>query len=173
MPTVLTRVAQVAKAGSPLIKSPPLGWVGLKLGIPADLVQLVAGVTDQAAAPSATIGAAIQLAALNDPVAATVAAGTAVFIEKFDDNTLIELPIATSVGGSVAAPITVTNPGTLTNTLVGASFSISRSSAGIYYVNQGLTASPHCVIDSIGTRYPVGQAFATVWVRILAANRLP
>lgn len=173
MPTTLTRVAQIARGSSVIMKAPPLGWVGLKLGIPADLVQMVAGIVDQAAAPSATIGAAIQVAALNDPVAVTAIAGTTVNVEKFDDQTLIELPLATSVGGSVGAPVTIVNPATLTNTLVGSSFSISRSAAGIYYVNQGLTVSPTCVIDSISTRYPVGQAFATVWVRILAANRLP
>jgi hypothetical protein len=176
MPTTLQRVAQVYKSGSTDLAYPPLGWVGTLAAIKGDLVTLTAGVINPAVAVSSTIGNTTKLGILNDSCLATEIPTASVPVikglEKFDDDTLIELPIATSSGASLAAPVGVSTPSTTLPTLVGSQFQISRNSAGVYYVNQALTSNTHCEVVALGTRYSTGQAFSTVLVRIVAANRI-
>lgn len=183
MPTTLTRVAKVYKTGSSDITGPPAGWVGSKLGVKDDLVVInTSGQVDQACAASATIATpAVNklIALLNDGIPASgtagvisSAAGTLVSIEKVDDDTLIELPVATSSGASLGTPAAIATPATTALTLVGLQFQISRNSLGTYYVNTNLTSNPHCEVDSLGTLYPVSDNFATVLVKILPGARL-
>jgi hypothetical protein len=145
--------------------------------IKGDLVTLTAGVINPAIPAGQTIATTTRLAVLNDACLSTEipTANAPVIkgIEKFDDDTLVELPIAASANGSLLIPGAVTNPTATLPALVGSQFQITRTSpAGAYYVNQSLTTNPHCEVVALGNRYPTTQAFTTVLVRILPANRI-
>lgn len=171
MPTTLTRCMIIHKRGSPSIARPPSGWEGSLAAKKGDLVYLASGVVTHAANTSATLGTTQKSAVLNADVAASVLVNGIVEIEKLDDDTLLELPIATSSGGSLGTPLAVANA-TLP-TLVGNTYDISRDSLGTYYVNANLASNQKVEIVELGTAFGSNvQAFNTVKVRFLATMRV-
>ena len=150
--------------------------------VPDDLVILTSGVINPAAAAT---GASVADGALLASIMGLVPTGTAAgapsgvnaepfVINKFDDETLFELPLATSSGASAGAPAADGLTVAQREALIGASYGIGRTSGGIYYLDLNLTSTHACAnIVGLGTRYPLGDTFITVFVKILAANRLP
>lgn len=189
MPSTLTRVAQVYKSGSTDLAFPPAGWVGSKLGTKGDIVTMTtAGIVDQSAAVTnllAAPGAGARIACLNDSIPASgstgtlpSAAGTIVGIEKFDDDTLIELPLAASAVGAgtvgVPAAIAATPALVLAAAIaaINSQFRLARATNGTYYVDFSTTSTPHVEIVGLGTRYPASANFATVLCRVLSNARI-
>lgn len=173
MATTLTRVMNVFRTGSTDLMYPPLGWVGSAAGVKGDLCIMASGYVAVAAATSASIADAAKIAILNESIASTVAAdidAAKLGIEKIDEDTILEMMFATSTGGSLGTPVTAASG---IRALVGNVYGMSRNSTGIYYVNKALTgSSANCEVMGIGTTYPYTDAFPTVIVRILGANRM-
>lgn len=180
MPATLTRVSIIHSTGSTDFATPPLGWVGNELGLEGDLVTMVAGVVTPACPDGATVAPGVRIAYENNPILATAPAGTLVGIVKFDEDTLLELPIATSTGGSVGTPVAITNPVTTLPTFINQQFDISCSAGGsavndgIYYANAALigTANVKLELVQLGTLFPTSQGFTTGLFRVLAGSRI-
>ena len=173
MPTTLTRVTHIARSGSSDVVAPPAGWVGSKLGTRGDIVTLSSGAVDQSHAAGSTIADATRIAWLAGNVASTVAAGALIPIEKFDDDTEVELPIADSGNGTLGVPGAVSTPSTTMPTLVGVQRGITRATDGTYYVNNAVTTTASCKVEIVrlGTRYPV-EGFMTVICKVLPGARV-
>jgi len=166
MPTLGSVVPVLRKSGSSDIASPPAGWIGSKLGLKGDLVTLDAnGRVDQAVAVNVAItSGSPRIAYLSQNVAASVAQNTAVAIEKFDDDTLISLPVS-NTSDSAAIPTTLAQ--------VGKQYQLRRTNTtGIYVIDTLLTATPVVEVVGIDPRYPVGENGGLLICRVLAGARL-
>lgn len=180
MPSTLTRVSEsIERLASPDITFPPAGIAAGFTGYPGDFVKLTSGTVAQAAATSNTILTAIEVGVLNDLVQATaplgVATATVVGIEKVSPDTIVEVPIATSSGGSVGTPVGIATPATTIPTIVGNRYGISRNSLGIYYLNTAITDGSTDLLAEIvnaSTRWPLSDTFPAVLVKIIPANQM-
>lgn len=164
MPALGTFKYSIRRSGSTDITSPPLGWVGSKAGAKGDLVILSSGVVDQAVTTLGNnIGAGARLALLSTPtILSTAPVNTPCEIEKFDDDTLIELPATT--GGAATATST---------SLIGAQREVKRvTGSGYYTVDVGSTTNNVVEIVAISPRYIAGEVGGTYLCRILPAARL-
>ncbi len=171
--TLLAISDRLNKANMSREQSPPLGIAASFVGVQDDPVILTAGVVNLAAAAGASIADAAVIAGLDTLVPTGTAAATVVNIYKYDAETVIELPFATSTGGSVTAPVTDGGTTAQRQALIGNSYGISRNTAGTYYLNKALTGSSACAtIVALGTRYPTADAFITMLVTIIPANRM-
>ena len=138
MPSTLTRNGQTGRNGATQYNEPPAGFLTGTAITANDLVTLDAsGRVTQSVAVGTTIANATLLASANTSTAAAVATGTLVGIEKFTENMYILLPIADSTAGSVGVPGAATS----LNATIGIPYGISRSTAGIYYLDKGVTTA--------------------------------
>lgn len=173
MATTLTRCAIVHKRGSPSIARPELGWEGSLAATKGDIVFLSSGVVTHGCNTSATLGTTQKSAILNQDIAVGLVVTSVVEIEKLDDDTLFEMPVATSSGASLGTPASV-SLATL-KTLIGGTFDISRDSLGSYYVNTNLASNQKVEIVEIGSAFGAPltlSGFWTVKVRFLATMRV-
>lgn len=161
MPATLTSVgyANTSRLDNTMATSPPAGWVGSATGTPGDFVIMSSGVVNPAAATGATVATA-EVGILNNPIASTVAAGGgAPSVEKITDQTLIELPIATSSGGTLGVPVT---SGLTLSTIIGNQYGVSRSTSNGYYVNTNVAGAANTLtmeLVDISQRCPATDAF--------------
>jgi hypothetical protein len=138
MPSTLTRNGQIARNGATQYNEPPAGFLTGTAITSADLVTLDAsGRVTQAVAVGTTIANATLIASANLSTAASVATGTPVGIEKFTEDCYVTLPIADSTAGTVGVPGAATG----LNATIGIPYGISRSTAGIYYLDKGVTTT--------------------------------
>lgn len=151
------------RKGPPEIAFPPAGWVGSKAGKRGDIVTIDAnGRGDQAAAAGANVTSATRVGFLGTAFSASDAQGSTCKIEKFDDDTLLELP-ATTTDTAVAT----------TNAMVGKQYQLRRTTTtGYYTADTNLTATPVVEVVAISKRYAVGEVGGYFLCRVLPTARL-
>lgn len=162
MPTVLTRVIKINRTGSTDLTVPPLGTAGSQaIAVPGgDLVKLVAGAVT--AIVAGTTLTTERIAAQNTPTASGVIAGVLVDIEKFDDDSELELPFATVTDTAANA----------TGAVIGSQVDLRKSASGVFIACSNSTANPKLEILRLGTTYPLTDNFNTVVCRVLPLGRL-
>jgi len=167
MPTIGSIVPILRKSGSSDIVSPNLGWVGSKAASKGDLVTIDAnGRADQLVAVTTAYTSATggRLGAIDRALTSSAAQGSAVNVEKLDDDTLIALQ-ATNGTESNQAQAT-------TNAMIGKQFPLYRTTSGVYTVNVTTNTNPVVECVAIDPRYNVGEVGGTLLLRVLPAFRL-
>jgi hypothetical protein len=138
-------------------------WVGSKAGVEGDLVTRDAnGRYDQAVAAGSNIGANTKIGILNQDVLSTVAADGQVSVERFDDDSVLELQAVDGSGVAVAT----------TQAMVGDSLEIKRLASGQYAADTATTTNAKVEVIGISPRYALGEVGGFLLCRVIAAQRL-
>ena len=163
MPALGTFLTALRRKGSTEVAFPPAGWVGSKAAKRGDIVTVdTNGRGDQAAAAGNSFTNTTRIGFMGTAMSASDAQGTACKIEKFDDDTLVELPACTT-DTAVAT----------TNAMVGKQYQLRRTTTtGYYVVDTNLTATPVVEVVAISKRYAIGEVGGTLLCRVLSAARL-
>lgn len=164
MPAIGSILPKIRKSGSSDIGQPPAGWVGSKLGRKGDLVQIDSnGRVDQVVAVSTAVtSASPRIAMLQQSVSSSIAQGTVVPIEKFDDDTLLVLQASNASDAAVAT----------TNAMVGQQYPLRRAADGTYVVNTATNTNPVVEVVDRDPAYNLGETGGTLLCRVLPAMRL-
>lgn len=134
------RISRVRGYGACEVRATGNGWIGSKLGKKGDFVQVDAsGYIDQAAAVSAAVSTTMDLAILNNSIAAAeAAAGTKALATKMrimHDDDIVEIQIVTNSDVAITAAVTH----------IGDAMGVYRCTNGAYVADTNATAHLICV----------------------------
>jgi hypothetical protein len=163
MPSTLTAFPKRRRQGSSKLAAPQGGFLTGTALADADFVTIDAnGRVTLAVAAGNNVGAATKLALSNQTRASGDATGTKHWIEYFDDEAYVILPVTTG-GGTVNS--NVNN--------VGKQYEL-RNQGGIWCVDVG--ANTNVKVEIVAwhdtNTYPIGTAFAPAICKIVAAARI-